>query len=234
MNHSLLGTLALVGTLAACSGSTAPTDNTPTSRVTLRFVNAEFGGTVNFYLNSVQKTQNQGGAVDSIYLKASSAPQAVTAKTAVSVMASASITFAVDTPYTVVLASDPAPDRRHSLLVFPDTVSAPPPGQALFRFVKVVNGVACPVDVYRTTGSADLTGLAPVASNVAQMESSPYVAFPTGPTHIIVTCAGAPDNVLLDSGTRTLSSGEAWTMLLKYNWSGGMESIGDLWIKDRS
>ena len=90
------------------------------------------------------------------------------------------------------------------------------------------------VDVYLTTGSADLTDLTPVASNVVYEASSPYVPFPAGPARIIVTVAGQPSIVLYDAGTRTFSTGEAWTILVSYKGNGGVVVMLEQWIKDRS
>ena len=56
---------------------------------------------------------------------------------------------------------------------------------------------------------------------------------PAGPIRIIVTVAGNPGLVWLDSGIRTLSAGQAWTILLMYPGDGNQTPQKGLWIEDR-
>jgi len=91
------------------------------------------------------------------------------------------------------------------------------------------------VDVYATTGSADLTGLTPLASNISFEAVSPYALYPAGPIRVIVTAAGDPGTVLYDfRGTGTPVAGDAWTIILMYNAGNGLdEPLTTLVIKDR-
>ena len=132
-------------------------------------------------------------------LSAISQKMVVTATNDSTVLAYTPVKFVGDTSYTVVFTQH---GSKGGLLVLHDTVaSTPPTGQASFRFVNVAPGASA-MDVYKTTGSATLTGMTPWASNLSFEKSSSYVSVPVGSYRIIVTAVGHPDSVLYDSKTR--------------------------------
>ena len=246
MKRLLLGTLALalVGALAACSDSTSPEvefatcDGSQPSdlfpplgagqpQASLRFINAapQYGG-VNLCIDSWEGWTNQPNSLGSrLDMKASSIPHTLVVTTIGDevVLASTKVTFKVDTQYIAVFAQRGTDSR----LIVLDTVPVPPSGQIFLRLVNTRPDVGA-VDVYKTTGSTDLTGLTPVVSNLSFGAVSPYISYTPDPTSIIVTAAGDPSTVLHTSGPFTDAVGQVWTGLLMYA-HGGIP-----WILDRS
>jgi len=251
VKRSLLGmlALALVGALAACSDSTSPevefascngsqpsdffqSPSVDEPQANLFFINAapQYGG-VNLCVDSWEAWTGQPNSSDysRVYMKSSSIPHTLVVTTIgdEAVLASTKVTFKVDTQYMAVFAQRGADSR---LIVLPDTVSAPPSGQALLRLVNVRPDVGA-VDVYKTTGTTDLTGLTPVVSNLAFGAVSRYVSYTSDPTRIIVTAVGDPSTVLHDSGTFTDPAGQVWTGLLMYDNGAPLPWVQ--WILDR-
>ncbi|MEO6865097.1 MAG: DUF4397 domain-containing protein [Gemmatimonadaceae bacterium] len=116
-----------------------------------------------------------------------------------------------------------------NLLVFPDTVSAPPANDVGLRLINV-SPSAGPVDFY-ITGS-DSTLATASATNVVYEGTSAYIYVPnTGVLRVRVTTAGTK-NVLLDVDASRLTAGQARSIVLLDAVGGGLPATS-LGIPDR-
>jgi hypothetical protein len=209
----------LLGAAVACNdGPTTP--GTPAAVLQLIDAAPRYPN-VSFYLNSSLATLNQAYGDNTVFLyaPASASPQTfgVRSSTDTTLLASAQAILGVDTLYTVVFTQHSV---NGGIIVLPDTVSAPPALDAEFRIVNAAPSAGGAVDVYETGVSASLTGVTPVASNVAFEGSSLYIPFTAGTVRIRVTAVGT-QNVLLDLTPVTLSAGQVRTIILLDAAGGG-------------
>jgi Domain of unknown function (DUF4397) len=209
------------GTYATCNASQPsdlfPPPSDPTQRVTLWFINAAPRYTkANLCLDLWQGWTAQGlpynWGAKGLFMRSSSVPHTlvVTAPGDSTVLASTQVTLAVDAQYTAVFTQR---STHGGLIVLVDTGAAPAATQALFRLMNAAPDAGA-VDVYMPTGSADLTSLTPVVSNLAYEAVSPYLSYTPGPTRFIITAAGHPDTVIYEIGTEGGVEGQVWTGIM--------------------
>ncbi len=116
-----------------------------------------------------------------------------------------------------------------NLLVFPDTVSAPPANDVGLRLINA-SPSAGPVDLY-ITGS-DSTLATASATNIVYEGNSGYITVPnTGILRVRVTAAGTK-NVLLDVDASLLTAGQARSVVLLDAAGGGLPATS-LGVPDR-
>lgn len=133
-----------------------------------------------------------------------------------------------DTDYTV-LAANLVADIEPILLT--DDNEAPSAGNVK---VRIVHGApsAPAVDVYVTAPGADLATATPTLSNVSFGVASGYLSVPAGAYQIRVTPTGTKD-VVIDSGSVTLTAGQIRTVIATDNTSGGAP-FGAIVLADRN
>lgn len=132
------------------------------------------------------------------------------------VLASSPLLVANQTVYTVIFTQHAT---GGGLLVYQDTVSAPPGNSVGLRLVNA-SPTAGPVDVYVT--GADSTLATPISTNVAFESASNYVSAPAGGiVRLRVTAAGTK-NVLLDVDASTLTAGQVRTIVMVDGVGGGL------------
>jgi hypothetical protein len=140
-------------------------------------------------------------------------------------IASTQLQIADRTVYAMILTQHAT---GGGLLVFQDTVSAPPSDQVGLRVINA-SPSAGPVDVYVT--NSDTTLVTANATDVVFEAGSAYITFPAGVVHVRITSAATKD-VLLDADVSALLGGQVRTILLMDKIGGGLPATW-LSIPDR-
>jgi uncharacterized protein DUF4397 len=106
-----------------------------------------------------------------------------------------------------------------NILIFPDTVSAPPANMVALRLINVAPSAGT-VDVYIT--GADSTLTTPSATNVTFENTSGYLTVPNGGTLRLRVTAAGTKTVLLDVDASSLTIGQVRSIVLLDAVGGGL------------
>jgi hypothetical protein len=117
--------------------------------------------------------------------------------------------FEAATDYTVLLGGNPVASAP---LILTNDSNAPPSGATELRIVHVSPG-AGGLDIYLTAPGDPLDASSRIVTNAAFGASSSYLLNPPGTYQVRATHTGTT-NVVIDSGTLTLASGDIRTLLL--------------------
>lgn len=117
-----------------------------------------------------------------------------------------SVTVAVGTQYTVLVAGELMDIALQPLV---DDNTAPAAGNAKVRLIHGAPNVGL-VDIWVTEPGADLAGTFPTVSNVGFGVASPYLEVPEGEYQVRIAPVGTQD-IVIDTGPITLSAGQIRT-----------------------
>ena len=209
----VLAGIGMAAGLTALGGCKLDNNLTPVNNVQglVQFINAAPRyNYVNLNVDSANVVPLEGYATgSSIYVKALANARKFEVRDSANttVLASSQLLVANQTIYTVIFTQHAT---GGGLLVYQDTVSAPPANSVGLRLVNA-SPTAGPVDVYVT--GTDSTLSTPFATNVAFESASPYVTVPTGIVRLRVTAAGT-QTVLLDVDASSLTAGKVRTIVM--------------------
>ncbi|MDQ2889549.1 MAG: DUF4397 domain-containing protein [Gemmatimonadota bacterium] len=224
-SNRALATIGLVAGMAALAGCNLDNGLTATGgpQGLVQFINAAPRyRLVNLKIDSTTAVTSQGyGSGTSAYVSALTNARLLTVRDSAnaSTLASSSLLVADQSVYLAIFTQHAT---GGNLLIFPDTVSAPPGTTVGLRVINA-SPSAGNVDVYVT--GADSTLTTPVATNVPFEGTSGYTYPANGGTlRLRITVAGTR-TVLLDVDASALNPGQVRSIVLLDAAGGGLPAI---------
>ena len=211
--RSLAAVSALAG-LTALSGCKLDSigGTNPGQQSLVQFVNAAPRyANVSFFIDSLQTVPIQKyGSGSQVYIQALANARQLTVRDSANstTIATTPLQLVDKTVYAVILTQHAS---GGGLLVYKDTVTAPPTNQIGLRLINA-SPSAGPVDVYVVSGDTTLT--TPIATNVTFENATNYVHVVTnGLVHLVVTAAGTK-TVIINADASSLIPGQVRTIVL--------------------